>query len=300
MKKLFLFFSLSFCSTAFVLPQDIPVEPQRVVRDSMFIGFPRKDVATYITVAWSAAALAVEFEWWWKEDYLYKTHAFKMQSDGYFNNYSYGVDKLGHFYSSYLIFHLTYDFMKWANIDDDAAMWTAIALPAVHAVGIEVGDGFSKWAFNMSDLYFNTAGLAYGVLQIKYPYLNNFNYKWSYFPSASGGKNDPDWGPASDYSGHIYWVSMDMHNILPGQMKGYWPKELNLAVGLGAKNVSFQDTGIKKHKFAIGLDWNTTAILPDGDTWQIFKNLINKVKFPAPGVKFYSGEKPDGKLFILN
>ncbi|MBI5463521.1 MAG: DUF2279 domain-containing protein [Ignavibacteriales bacterium] len=293
MKKIILLFSTVMCLVSALSSQEIQ-------RDSMFIGLPRKDVATVITVAWSAAALAVEFEWWWKEDYLYKTHAFRMQSDGYFNNYSYGVDKLGHFYSSYIIYHVTYDFMKWANIDEDAALWTAIALPAAHAIGIEVGDGFSKWAFNMSDLYFNTAGLAYGVLQTKYPYLNNFNVKWSYFPSPSGGKNDPDWGPASDYSGHIYWVSMDMHNILPEPVSRYWPKELNLAVGLGAKNVSFGDTGIKQHKYAIGLDWNTTAILPDGDTWQIFKNLINKLKFPAPGVKFYSSDKPEGHIFLLN
>ena len=300
MKKLFLLLSCLLCSSEFVLPQDDHTVPQEAPRDSMFLGMPRKEVATYVTVAWSAAALAVEFEWWWKDDYFYKQHPFRMQSDGYFNNSSYGVDKLGHFYSSYLIFHVTYDFMKWANVDDDAALWTAIALPAVHAVGIEIGDGFSKWAFNMSDLYFNSAGLAYGVLQVRYPYLKNFNVKWSYYRSPSGGKNDPDWGPASDYSGHIYWVSMDMHNILPEPVGRYWPKELNLAVGLGAKNVSFGDVGLKQHKYAVGLDWNTTAILPDGDTWQIFKNLINKLKFPAPGVKFYSHDKPEGNILLVN
>lgn len=269
-------------------------------QDTMFIGLHRKDVATYGTIAWSAGAFALEFEWWWREDYMYQQHEFRMQSDGYFNNYSYGVDKLGHLYASYLIFHLTHDVLSWADIDEETVMWTAVALPAFHALGIEIGDGFSKWAFNMSDLYFNTAGLTYAVLQKKYPYLNNFNIKWSYYPSASGGRKDPDWGPASDYSGHIYWVSMDMHNILPEPVGQYWPKELNLAVGLGAKNVSFADTGTKRHKYVIGLDWNTNAILPDGDTWQIFKNLINKVRLPGPAVKIYSGEKPEAKAFLLN
>jgi hypothetical protein len=274
---------------------------QEVKRDSLFLGLHRKDVATYLTIAWSVAAISLEFQWWWRADYyLYKQHEFQLKNDGYFFNSSYGVDKLGHMYASYLIFHLTYDFMKWADFDDQTALWSAIAVPAAHAVSIELGDGFSKWWFSFSDLYFNSAGIAYGILQVKYPYLNNFNYKWSYYPSASGGKKDPDWGPASDYSGHIYWLSIDMHNILPEPAQQYWPKYVNLAIGLGAKNVSFADVGIKKHKWAIGLDWNTTAILPDGDTWGIFKNLINKLHLPAPGVKFYNGEQPKAKAILLN
>lgn len=274
---------------------------QEAKRDSLFLGLHRKDVATYLTIAWSMAAISLEFQWWWRADYYrFKQHEFRLKNDGYFFNSSYGVDKLGHMYASYLIFHLTYDFIKWADFDDQTALWSAIAVPAAHAVSIELGDGFSKWWFSFSDLYFNSAGMAYGILQVKYPYLNNFNYKWSYYPSASGGKKDPDWGPASDYSGHIYWVSIDVHNILPEPAQQYWPKYVNLAVGLGAKNVSYADVGIKKHKWAIGLDWNTTAILPDGDTWGIFKNLINKLHFPAPGAKIYSGEKPEAKILLLN
>lgn len=273
---------------------------QEAGQDSMFLFLHRKDVATYGTIAWSAAAVVMEFQWWWRDDYFYKQHEFRIKNDGYFYNTSYGVDKLGHMYASYLIFHLTYDVMKWAHFDDDAALWSAVAVPASHALAIEFGDGFSKWAFNVSDLYFNTAGLLYGALQVKHPYLRNFDYKWSYYPSAGGGRSDPDWGPASDYSGHIYWISMDIHNILPEPIREYWPKYVNLAVGMGAKNVSYADTGIKKHKFAIGLDWNTNAILPDGDTWNVLKNLINKFRFPAPGVKFYSGESAVVKGVLLH
>ncbi len=86
----------------------------------------------------------------------------------------------------------------------------------------------------------------------------------------------------------------------PEPAKEYCPKYLNLAIGLSAKNVSFGDVGIKKHKFAIALDWNTEAILPDGDTWNVFKNLINKIHFPAPGIKFYSNEKTVAKGLLLN
>lgn len=273
---------------------------EEIKHDSTFLSINRKDIATYGTIAWSVGAVFMEFQWWWKDDYLYKQHPFRLQNDGYFYNSSFGVDKLGHMFSSYLIFGLTYDVMRWADFDESTSLWTAVAVPASHAIAIELGDGFSKWAFNISDLYFNSAGIVYGALQVEYPFLRNFNYKWSYYPSGSGGKSDPDWGPASDYSGHIYWIAVDVHNILPEPAKKYWPEFLNIAVGLGAKNVSYGDTGTKKHKFAVSLDWNTNAIIPNADTWNILRNLIGRIHLPAPGVRSYSGEKTEAKLLLLN
>lgn len=269
-------------------------------QDSMFLFVPRKDFATYTTVAWSVGAVFMEFQWWWRDDFMYRQHEFRLANDGYFYNYSYGVDKLGHLFTSYLFFHTTYDFLKWAHYDDNTAVLSAIAVPAAHALAIEFADGYSKYAFNPSDLLFNSAGIVYGALQTQYPFLRNFNLKWSYIPTANGGSNDPDWGPASDYSGHIYWIAADVHNLLPEPAKHYWPKFLNIAVGMGAKNVSFGDTGTKKHKFAVSLDWKMTEIPLTGDTWGVIKNLIDKIHFPAPGIKVHSGEQPHGKALLLN
>lgn len=269
-------------------------------QDSMFLFVPRKDFATYTTVVWSVGAVVMEFQWWWRDDFIYKQHEFRLANDGYFYNYSYGVDKLGHLFTSYLFFHTTYDFLTWAHYDDNTALWSAIAVPAAHALAIEFADGYSKYAFNPSDLLFNSAGIVYGALQTQYPLLKNFNLKWSYIPTANGGSSDPDWGPASDYSGHIYWIATDVHNLLPESAKAYWPKFLNIAVGMGAKNVSYGDTGIKKHKFAVSLDWKMTELPLAGDTWGVIKNLIDKIHFPAPGIKIHTGEKPQGKVLLLN
>ncbi len=273
---------------------------QETRRDSTFLFMKRKDFAIYTTALWSAGAVFMEFQWWWKDDFLYKRHPFRLRNDGYFYNYSYGVDKLGHAFGSYLIFYTTYDFLRWADVDESSALISAIAVPAAHALAVEFADGFSKFAFNPSDLYFNTFGILYGALQTKHPILRSFNFKWSFFPTANGGKSDPDWGPASDYSGHLYWVAIDVHNLLPETAKSYWPKFLNIAVGLGAKNVSYGDTGEKKHKFAFGFDWNVTEIPLQGDTWEVLKNIVNKIHFPAPGVRYVPGEKMQEKVFLLN
>lgn len=269
-------------------------------QDSMFLFMKRKDFAAYTTIGWSVGAVVMEFQWWWRDDFLYKKHPFRIANDGYFYNYSYGVDKLGHMFTSYLFFYTTYDFLRWAHYDNATALWGAIAVPAAHAIAIEFADGYSKYAFNPSDLVFNSLGIAYGAVQTQVPFLQNFNLKWSYIPTANGGASDPDWGPASDYSGHIYWMAADVHNLLPESAKPYWPKFLNLAIGMGAKNVSHGEVGPKKHMLAIGLDWKMTELPLEGDTWGVVKNLIDKIHFPAPGVKVYEGEKPQGKVLLLN
>ncbi|MBI2429599.1 MAG: DUF2279 domain-containing protein [Ignavibacteriales bacterium] len=273
---------------------------QSAEQDSLFLSMPRKDFAAYTTLAWSAGAVFMEFQWWWRDDYMYKQHEFRIANDGFFNNYSYGVDKLGHLFTSYLFFHTTYDFLKWAHFDEKTAVISAVAVPLAHAVAIELADGYSKYAFNPPDLIFNSTGILYGVLQSQYTFLRNFNLKWSYIPTEAYNRPNRDWGPASDYTGHIYWIAMDVHNLLPESAQQYWPKFLNLAVGMGAKNVSFGDTGEKKHKFAISLDWKMTELPLYGDTWEVIKNLIDKVHFPAPGIKIHTGEKPQGKVLLLN
>jgi len=293
-KKIFLLFFLLFFSSSHGFSAD------EAKKDSMFWFLKRKDFAIYTTAIWSTGAVFMEFQWWWKDDFIYKRHSFRLKNDGYFYNSSYGVDKLGHMFASYLIFHTTYDFLRWADIDETSALLSAIAVPAAHALAIEFADGFSKYAFNPSDLYFNSTGIIYGALQTQYPVLRNFNYKWSYFKTQGGGKGDPDWGPASDYGGHIYWIAVDVHNLLPDPAKPYWPKFLNVAFGLGAKNVSFGDTGEKKHKFAVSLDWKMTELPLEGDTWEVLKNIVDKVHFPAPGIRYFSGETPQAKALLLN
>lgn len=294
MKRFILVFLLCAAGSSSVFSRETAEQ------DSMFWFMKRKDFATYTTIGWSVGAVVMEFQWWWKDDFLYKKHPFRLANDGYFYNYSYGVDKLGHLYTSYLFFHTTYDFLRWAHFDNETSLLSAIAVPAAHALAIEFADGYSKYAFNPSDLLFNSVGIAYGAVQTQVPFMRNFNLKWSYIPTANGGSGDPDWGPASDYSGHIYWMAADVHNLLPESAQRYWPKFLNIAVGMSAKNVSHGDTGPKKHMFAVGLDWKMTELPLEGETWGVIKNLIDKIHFPAPGVKMYSGEKPQGKILLLN
>ncbi|HLP14967.1 MAG TPA: DUF2279 domain-containing protein [Bacteroidota bacterium] len=269
--------------------------------DSMFWFIKRKPLALGATLAFSIPIVLLEYQWWWRKDYLYKQHGFLYQNDGGFDNYSLGVDKCGHFFTSYVYFHTFYDLMKWADYSEATAVWTALAVPAAHAISIELMDGYAKYGFSSYDLAANALGMGYAFAQVKVPALRNFNFKWSYYPTGAYSRPDQDWGLSHDYSGHIYWMSVNMKNVLPEGAARYWPKFLNLAVGYGASNVSYGDEPTNaRHKFAFSLDYNLSSFDIANDTWAMVVRLLDKFHYPAPGLRYISGEKVEAKPFILN
>mgnify|MGYP002147368657 FL=1 len=264
--------------------------------DSTFWIFDRKPLATYSLVGYTVGTFYLQFQWWWKNNY----HPFTIQYEGYFNDYALGVDKLGHFYTSYTYYLSVYNMMKWAGFDDNTAMWIGVGVPAFHAITAEIGDGFSRYQFSFDDLSFNTLGILYGMLQQRVPFFQNFNFKWSYYPSGKFPLWSERWHLTGDYNGHIYWLSMDVHNLLPKDWKSYWPKFLNLAVGYNATNISHDDIGIKERKFSISLDYNLLELPLDGETWWVLKDIVNRLHFPAPGIQ-KTGDGPwKVKPLLLN
>lgn len=189
--------------------------------------------------------------------------------------------------------------MKWGGYDESTTMWVSVSIPALYAISLEMGDGFSHHEFVPDDLLANRLGLGYGVLQRRYQYLDDFTFKWSYIPGGvhRGRLNYPI---TNDYDGQIYWLGFKMHNLLPEPVKQYWPKFLNLAVGYGAINASVGSTEPMKRKYAISLDYNLTELPLNGDTWETVKDIFDLLYFPALGVRNVEGERPQFKPLLLN
>ncbi|NUN70351.1 MAG: DUF2279 domain-containing protein [Bacteroidetes bacterium] len=245
--------------------------------------------------AHTALTFYTEYHWWWKGE----ARPFGVQYEGFWNDYSYGVDKFGHFYTSYAEFLFGYEFMRWSGFDEDASIATAAGLTVFHAVTVELADGFRRYRFSPDDLLFNSMGLMYGYLQIKEPFFRNFTFKWSYFPVYPA----PFGGPfyiTEDYDGHLYWLTADVHQLLPERFNGYWPSFLNLAVGYGAVNASKGANGPLMRKFVIGLDYNLKALPISGDIWDLFKGVLDRFHYPAPGVKMGPERRTTVHPFILN
>ena len=274
--------------------------PAPIKRDSTLWFIDRKALALCSTLAFSIPIVVLEYQWWWREDYQYKPHAFHFQNDGWFNNYSLGVDKCGHFFTSYMYFSTFYDLMRWADYSESTSRWTAFAVPAAHAISVELCDGFSRYSFSANDLIANFLGIGYAYAQTRISYLHNFNPKWSYYPAASNDGPSSDHGFAADYTGHTYWLSINMKGILPESISSFWPRYLNIAIGYGASNVSHgEDVARAQHKFCVALDYNLSALPIVDDTWALLIRFADRFHFPAPGIKTYTGGDTEAKPVLL-
>lgn len=286
------------CSLFLALPllaQDIQTSTQNDTVQTDFSS--RKKTVSFVIGAHTVLTTILVYEWWWKGDY----HPFAFGKEGFFDDYSLGVDKTGHFMTSYFYSRSLQHIFAWAGYDKETIrLWSAV-IPWFYALSFEIGDGFSHYTFSTEDLAANTLGVGYAYLQMEYPFLENFIFKWSYYPS---GKKYPDgWELTRDYDGHLYWLAVNVHNVLPKDMQQYWPGFLNIAVGYGVKNfdgyTSVRTDNLLR-KFTIALDFNLTSIPTSSDTWESLLKIGNYLHLPLPGVKTTQNEGTEFKPLLVN
>jgi hypothetical protein len=267
--------------------------------------FQRKFIATTGIITHTFLATYTVYEWWWEGDY----HTFRFENDGFWNNYSLGVDKFGHFYTSYFYYNALREIILWGGYSSSTANWWGAGISLFYGLSYEIGDGFSAYSFSLADFTANALGVGYGLLQHQIPFLSNFIFKWSYYPS---GKIpfDRDYQLTDDYDGHIYWLSINVHNLLSETWQIYWPRFLNISLGYGGENISghqprFDNThanNLQKpaRKFVISLDYNLSSLSTTTDTWTALKHIFDLFHYPAPGVRFIQGKSPTFKPLLLN
>lgn len=229
----------------------------------------------------------IEYNWWWKDS----NNKFHFEHDGFLNNYSYGMDKFGHAYTSYMYFVTLNEVMKWANFSDKTRLYTSVILPAVWAISIEIGDAMAPYGFSAPDLIANFSGIGYGLLQDRVPFFQNISYKFSYYPRQ--GKFDV----SSHYDDHIYWLSFDMHNLLPEPIGRKWPQLINLAVGYSIKGYNIQPQ--YQRELMIGIDLNLRAIKTKNSTLTALRNIVNLIHIPSPGIKNTLGGQTEFKGLLM-
>ena len=247
----------------------------------------KKNLVIAGLVVQQSSSSLVEYKWWWQDS----SNAFHFEHDGVFNNYSFGMDKIGHAFVSHLCYHAIHEAMTWAEFTPKQTLYTSIALPAFWALSIEIGDAFSPYGFSVPDLAANFAGIGYGVLQHQLPFFKNIAFKLSYYPRI------PVYRLSSNYDDHIYWLSFNMHNLLPGIVGHKWPEVINLAAGYSIEDYN---KGPIKREFVFGIDINLAAIKTKSKGLTAIKNVVNLIHLPSPGVKVTREHTPQYKVFMLN
>ena len=230
---------------------------------------------------------------WWEEE---RTHFHFYQgwrrTRGYldfgWHDTLYGhIDKLGHYYTSYLMTENFFYICRWIGFAENSSKLISPLLSSLLMLEIEIYDGFFKeWGFSLADFTANELGAFTPLLREKLPILQNFQLKFSYHNS-----HQPNREPTfiKDYAGMTFWLSCNIHSWLPAKIKHVYPAWLNLALGY---SVSRPTRGEIEIFFAPDIDWRKIPI-GNSETMTFIKRTLNYFHFPCfawkltPQQKFY-------------
>jgi Predicted periplasmic lipoprotein (DUF2279) len=249
----------------------------------------RKIVATSAIGGMLVTSLIWSYDTWWRD----AGRPFHFHSENWLDGPVLGIDKIGHFYTSYFYFHTFRNIMLWGGYEPSKSdLWATIA-SAFFALAIEVGDGITpRYGFDYQDIVFNFGGIGYGLLQSRIPFLKYFNFKWSYVPNE-GYKFPVRF--TDNYDAHTYWLTCDIDKLLPSSIEPYWPDFLQIAVGMGV------DERVTKREFVIGLDLNIESLFStENEDWLLVEKTVNMFHIPAPAIKFTERTEPRYYLFHRN
>jgi hypothetical protein len=228
-----------------------------------------------------------------------KTGPFNFAEDGHWTAY---LDKGGHFFGTYLPSYIFSETLMTSGLSWDMSVIIGSSLGLAYTSYVEILDGFSQgFGFSPSDFYADLAGAGFFLAQHYVPVLQNFSPKFMYVrPAWIGERNRAEAETfIDDYSSQVFWMSINVHNLLPTDFKKYWPTWLELSVGYAVYSLCAgsevkcypQSEYISKdvwgnRKVIISLDYNLVKMLPDGGSfWNWFKQSLNHVKLPAPAIE---------------
>lgn len=246
----------------------------------------------------SAAILGgIYYRWktaWWNDG----TSRFHL-----YYNYTYidNVDKVGHFYGGILFAEVFGVGLRWSGLEEGTSLLYGGILSTLIYTGVELKDGYApNWGFDPLDLGSSALGAFYPFAQNKIPFLKNFNFKWSYYPSNSSyyrnmnneSRNNQFFN--DDYEGQTFWLTANLKNLLPKKINSFMPDFLNIALGVSVENLS---DPLNKHKVFI--------ISPDLELSKLFKTdngflkemlrLLNYIHIPLPAIRI----SPDFKAYAI-
>ncbi|MCH7761364.1 hypothetical protein IIA15_08230, partial [candidate division TA06 bacterium] len=195
---------------------------------------------------------------------------------------------------------------RWSGFSPKDARWGGVSTSLLHQIiFVEVQDGFSHWGFSLSDAAADIVGAFYPLLQDRSSLINHFNWKWSYHPSTHGWQDYFNMRTLvkdlyenafhMDYNGMTFWLSADLHPLLPQSIKPYWPNFLNLALGYSTEEMDIHKNGSGYSELFLALDYDLRKLPGEGRFWKGVKEVLNILHFPAPTLRI----TPDAVFYIL-
>lgn len=264
-----------------------PIGPTSLNRIPSPISRPERNwsrlaLASGFLSAYYTTQYVIERRKWWS----HQTVGFHFDSTP---SYARGMDKIAHFYGAEVQAMTNARLLEWSGLShSNAALWGAL-LSFAGQTNVEIHDGFSpRWGFDVYDQLANGVGVAWFYAHDHVPALRRFDVRLSYWhPNAPPFNKSKDITPfTNDYSGHVYWVSMRVWDLLPDPLQRYWPRFLQLSVGVSLNDWERHpddDAYLSTH-LSVDIDWR--EIIPRSSLLgRTAGDVLNRYHLPAPAIQ---------------
>ena len=249
--------------------------------------------------------------------HIYQLNAWWANQRGKFHviedaEYQANFDKAGHLFGACYSSYFFDEAYRWAGVDTAQSALLGALCGAVWEFYVEIEDGFAgDWGFSRGDAKSDITGAMFYLMNRRIPFLRNFEYKWSYWPSSKLLNNNPDipgqtMNIIEDYTGQSYWLSMDLHSALKDLgIENPWPKWLRVALGASGAGLGPLDlhspTGdefdLRHIQWMISLDYDLGELIPHTDIGflDFLRRALNYWHMPAPAWEF----SPEHHFYVL-
>ncbi len=240
---------------------------------------------------------------WWSE----KSTGFHFD-EGKDLKYARNLDKLGHFTASYLASTAFSDILRLTHVPENWALFGGAGLSVLNATIIEIKDGFAPyWGFSAYDEMANVLGAFYPVIQAKVPFLQNFNFKWSfdfdyrydteYFTYKQKTGSSDGYFFIDDYDRQYFWMTVDWANLFCKDKPKYkFPYFFDFAIALSGNNLKTLNANKKEGlELYFGIDLNLTKLFKQKKVGYYICKYVNFYHLPMPALQV----APRGKGYWL-
>ncbi len=207
-------------------------------------------------------ALASGILLWGFTQWGYGDEDFHTDDEGWFGKETSngGADKLGHFYTNYLITRiLSPIYEDWGYTNEDAALYASLSSILFSGILMEVGDGFSEHGFSNEDLIVDILGAGAGYLLATQPSLaKKIDFRVEYNPFLDS-ENVTDFTTDYERMKHLIAIKAEGFEAFEDNTMKY----LELHIGYYTRNFNHNTNPIEERErhIYVGVGLNLSKLL---------------------------------------
>ncbi len=248
-------------------------------QDTTRIEYGRLAIVGGVTTGFVVGNHMYQQKAWWQG----KRAPFHFQNDW---DYALNFDKWGHMYATSLVSKLFANSLQWSGVEERPSTFYGSLLGLSYELYIELEDGYhADYGFSPGDAFGDILGATYPILQMTFPVLKNFQFKWSYYPSKKyldDIKNGQSRVFTDDYDGQINWITMDPHFLMSDELSKSVPAWLGVGLGWSVRGLDSMGGGHRIYYLA--LDYNLSKIETSSSFLRSVFWVLDIIHWPAPGL----------------